>query len=87
MLNDEKTAITRATVGTSKDQWKDEHDKLYSSKYVNIRNANWMKQINNIYAKPIPAIKEKNINNYSKNRTGSRILLHHHETSCYQCIR
>ena len=69
-----KTAITRATVGTSKDQWKDEHDKLYSSsKYVNKRNANWMKQINNIYAKPIPRPSRRKIpTNYSKNRTGSR---------------
>ena len=51
----QKIAVTRATVGTSKDQWKDEHNKLYtSSKYVNERNATWMKKINNVYGKPIP---------------------------------
>ncbi len=51
----QKIAVTRATVGTSKDKWKDEHNKVYtSSKYVNERNANWMKKINNVYGKPIP---------------------------------
>ena len=50
-----KMSINRATVGTSKDKWKDEHNEVYaSSRYVTDRNKQWMKQISSVYSKKIP---------------------------------